>query len=132
MDRLSKLPKTFFSRQMAVSEGGLVSPVNDSLGYSRWLLSLSFTSSLPGKASRIPIKPFVNFLWNDHGLAMNHHSSLFCEAGIKAGIWNVFEVYIPLLVSGNIRSIAGSIKDRFRIVVNLESFNQVKLNAKGL
>jgi hypothetical protein len=131
-DRFTKFPNTFFSRQMDLSEGGLASPVNDSLGYSRWLFSLSFTSSLPGKAGRIPVKPFVTFLLNDHGLSTGRHSPFFCEAGLKAGIWNVFEIYVPLLVSGNIRSITGSIKDRIRIVLNLDSFNQVTLNAKGL
>ena len=31
-DRFGEFPKTFWSRQMALSEGGLVTPVNDSLG----------------------------------------------------------------------------------------------------
>ncbi len=48
-DRFGEISKTFWSRQMTISEGGLVSPVNDTLGYSRWLFSLSFSSSLPGK-----------------------------------------------------------------------------------
>ena len=131
-DRFSVFPKTFWSRQMDLSEGGLVSPVNDSLGYSSKLLSMTFTSSLPGKAGRIPVKPFVNILWNDHGPGKNYNSSFFCEAGLKAGIWNFFEIYVPLLVSGNIRSIDKSVKERIRIVFNLGSFDQVKLNAKIL
>ena len=49
-DRFGVFPSTFGSRQMTLSEGGLVSPVNDSLGYSNWLISLSFTSNLPGKS----------------------------------------------------------------------------------
>jgi len=128
-DRFSVFPTSFWSRQMAITEGGLVSPVNENLGYSRWLVSLSFTSSLPGKTSRIPVKPFVNFLLNDHSIGTGHDSPIFYEAGVKAGLWNFFEVYIPLVVSGNIESITGTFKDRIRIVFNLDSFNQVKLNS---
>jgi len=62
---------------MTLSEGGLVTPVNDSLGYSKWLISLTFSSNLPGKASRIPVKPFVNFLINDHGATTGHNSPFF-------------------------------------------------------
>jgi len=131
-NRFGVFPKTFWSRQMTLSEGCLVSTVNDSLGYSSWLISLSFTSNLPGKAGRIPVKPFVNFLLNDHGPDANHNSPFFYEAGLKAGIWNFFEIYIPLLVSGNIGSINGSFKDRIRIVLKLDSFNQVRLNARIL
>jgi hypothetical protein len=127
-DRFSIFPTSFWSRQMTFTEGGLVSPVNENLGYSRWLISLSFTSSLPGKISRIPIKPFVNFLLNDHSILLGQYSALFCEAGMKAGFWNFFEVYIPLVVSRNIKSITGSFNDRIRLVFNLDLFNQRKLN----
>ena len=128
-DRFSVFPTTFWSRQMTFTEGGLVSPVNEMLGFSRWLISLSLTSNLPGKANKIPIKPFVNFLLNDHGLSTGHNSPFFYEAGVKAGLWNFFEIYFPLIVSGNIQSITGSVKDRIRLVFNLNSFNQVKLNS---
>jgi len=128
-DRFSVFPTTFWSRQVTFSEGNLVSPVNDKLGYSSRLFSLSFVSSLPGKTSRLPVKPFVNFLLNDHRDAMGHDSPLFCEAGLKGGLWNFFEIYIPLVVSGNIASITGPFKDRIRIVFNLDTFNQVKLNS---
>ena len=126
-DRFGVFPATFWSRQMTITEGGLVSPVNDSLGYSNWLISVSLTSNLPGKAARIPVKPFVNILLNDHGPGTNHISPFFYEAGLKAGIWNLFEIYVPLLVSENIRSITGSFKDRIRIVFRLDSFYKVKL-----
>jgi hypothetical protein len=122
-DRFSKFPKTFWSRQMTLSEGGLVTPVNDSLGYSRWICSLSLTSSLPGKASRIPIKPFINLLLNDHGSVINYKSPLFFEAGLKAGIWNFFEIYFPLLVTDNIEAISGSFKNRIRFVFRLDKIN---------
>jgi hypothetical protein len=126
-DRFSVFPSTFFSKQMTLSEGGLVSPVNDSLGYSNWMISLSFTSNLPGKAGRIPVKPFVNFLLNDRGAGKGHNSPFFYEAGLKAGIWNFFEVYVPLIVSGNIESFTGSLKNSIRFVLKLDSFKQVKL-----
>jgi hypothetical protein len=127
-DRFSAFPTTFWSRQMSFSEGGLVSPVNGQLGYSQWLVSLSLTSNLPGKISRIPIKPFVNLLLNDHGTGNGQNSHFFYEAGLKAGLWNFFEIYVPILVSGNIKSIAGSTKDRIRLVFNLDSFSEVRLN----
>jgi hypothetical protein len=119
-DRFGEFPNTLGSRQMTLSEGGLVTPVNDILGYSRWLCSLSLTSNLPGKASVIPIKPFVNLLLNDHGTEINNKSLLFFEAGFKAGLWNLFEVYFPLLVSDNINSISGSFRNRIRFVFRLD------------
>jgi len=131
-DRFGYFPKSFWARQMAISEGGLISNINDSLGYSRWLLSLTLTSSLPGKIGRIPVKPYITFLLNDHGFGTNYHSPFFVEAGLKAGIWKFFEIYVPLLVTGNIQSVNGSIKDRIRIVFSLDSFNQVKLNSRIL
>ena len=127
-DRFSIFPSSFWSRQMTIKEGGLISPVNDYLGYSRWLVSLSLSSSLPGKANRIPIKPFVNLLLNDHG-SPNHGSPFFFEAGLKAGLWNFFEIYFPVLVSKNSYSVSGPVSDRIRILFNLNTFNQVKLNS---
>ncbi|MDO9614453.1 MAG: hypothetical protein Q7J86_07990, partial [Bacteroidota bacterium] len=128
-DRFSDFPTTLWSRQMSFSEGGLVSPVNEQLGYSQWLVSLSFTSSLPGKANRIPVKPFANFLLNDHGNGLGNNSPFFYEAGMKAGLWNFFEIYVPIIVSENIETITGSFKDRIRLVFNLNAINQVKLNS---
>jgi hypothetical protein len=122
-DRFSEFPKTFWSRQMTLSEGGLVTPVNDSLGYSRWICSLSLASSLPGKVSRIPVKPFINLLLNDHGSGTNDKSPLFFEAGLKTGIWDFFEIYFPFLVSDNIYGLAGSFKNRIRFVFRLDKIN---------
>ena len=126
-DRFSTYPSTFFSRQMTVTEGGMVSPINDKLGYSKWLVSVSLSSNLPGKAGRFGIKPFVNLLLNDHGLNAADTSPFFGEAGIKLGLWNLFEVHFPLLVTGNVQSMTGSIKDRLRIVFNLDFSKQGKI-----
>jgi hypothetical protein len=126
-DRFSAYPSTFFSRQMTVSEGGLVSPVNERLGYSNRLVSLSLSSNLPGKAGRFGIKPFVNLLVNDHGLGSTDTSPFFGEAGMKIGLWNLFEIHFPLLVTHNIQTITGSIKDRMRIVFNLDFSGQGKI-----
>ena len=128
-DRFGIYPSTFFSRQMTVTEGGLVSPVNENLGFSKWLVSLSLTSTLPGNLSRLPVKPFANLLLNDHGVGNGHDSPLFCEAGLKVGIWNFFEIYVPILVSGNIDSITGTFKSRIRLVFNLDTFGQARLNS---
>ncbi len=119
-DRFGIFPTSLFSRQMNISEGGLVSPVNEKLGYSKWLVSLSLSSNLPGIAGEIGIKPFANILLNDHGLGTNYNSLFFGEAGLKFGIWNLFEIYVPLLVTNNIEFITGSIKDRIRIVLNID------------
>ena len=125
--RFNEFPKTSWSRQMTLSEGGLVSPVNDSLGYSRWLCSISLTSSLPGKLSSIPVKPFLNLLLNDHRTG-TYRSPIFYEAGLKAGIWNFLEIYFPFLVSDNINSITGPFKERIRFVFKLDLINPQKLN----
>jgi hypothetical protein len=127
-DRFSAPQTTFWSRQATFSEGSLASPVNGQLGYSKWLISLSLISNLPGNNQRIPIKPFVNLLLNDHGIGSNH-ATFFYEAGLKTGIWNFFEIYIPVVVSGNIETITGTFKDRIRLVFNLGTFKQAKLNS---
>ena len=118
-DRFSVAPETFWSRQMTSSEGGLVSPVNDTLGYSNWLISASFTSTLPGKLSKIPVRPFINVLLNDHGKSTTN-PVLFFETGFRIGFRDVLEIYIPLVVSKNIESFGGSIKDRIRVMLNLD------------
>ena len=119
-DRFGVFPTSFWSRQMTISEGGMVSPLNDKLGYSNRLISLSLSSNLPGKIGRIGIKPFVNFLLNDHGISPANNSPLFGEAGIKVGFWNIFEIHFPLLVTSNVQSIAGPLNNRIRIVFNLD------------
>jgi hypothetical protein len=128
-DRFSPYPTTFWSKQMSFSEGALVSPVNEQLGYSQWLISLSLTSTLPGKLERLPFRPFVNLLLNDHGTGTGNDSHFFYEAGLKAGIWNFFEISIPIVVSRNIEDITGTFKDRIRFVFKLDALSQVKLNS---
>ncbi|MEN6589543.1 MAG: M1 family metallopeptidase, partial [Proteiniphilum sp.] len=119
-DRFAVFPGSFLSRQITFSEGGLVSPVYQALGYSKWLLSLTFTSSLPGILSKTGVKPFANVVWNDHGLSTRYDSPFFIEAGLKAGIANIFDIYVPLLVSRNIHSVTGPVKERIRFVINLD------------
>jgi hypothetical protein len=124
-DRFSVFPQTFFSRQMALSEGGLVTPVNRSLGYNDWLISLSTNSSLPGRAGWIPVRPFATLLLSEPGQVHDPRISFFYEAGFKAGIWGLFEIYFPLLVSENIGAIQSPMKDRIRFVLTLNSFNRL-------
>lgn len=121
-DRFALFPGTFWSRQMMLNEGGLASPVNDTAGYSRWLLSASFSSSLPGKAGAIPLKPFVNLLLG------GKYSDFFWEAGFKAGFWDIFEIYVPLLVSNNISSFRSTLKERIRFTLNLESLLRIRMD----
>jgi len=132
LDRFGRASGSFLTRQMTLSEGGLVSPINEQLGFSRWLVSLTMTSDLPGKIGFIEIKPFVNLLLNDHGSVTGNRSPFFFEAGLKTGIWNLFEISVPLLVSGNIQSMTGSFKDRIRFTFNLETFTSMKFNLAGL
>ena len=84
------------------------------------------TSSLPGTVSWIPVKPFINLLLNDHGSETTDKSPPFFEAGLKAGIWNFFELYVPILVSDNILSITGSFKERIRFVFRLDILNPLR------
>jgi hypothetical protein len=51
---------------------------------------------------------------------INNKSLLFFEAGVKAGIWNLFEIYFPLLVSDNIAAVTGSFKNRIRFIIRLD------------
>ncbi len=129
-NRFGEFPESFFSRQMTLSEGGLVSWVTASLGYSKWLFSLSLSSNLPGKAARFPVKPFFNIILNDHGVSAIQDSPFFYEAGLKTGIWNFFEIYVPLLVSKNIDLVNGTFKNRIRFVFSLDSFSSLKFNGK--
>ena len=131
-DRFSEFPSTRWSRQMTLSEGGLVTPVDDSLGYNRWICSLTLTSSLPGKASWIPVKPFATILIKDQSTKKIDKSPFFFEAGLKAGIWNFFEIYFPLLVSDNIDAITGSFKDKIRFVFRLDMLNSIRLKSTSL
>jgi len=125
-DRFTHFPATFWSRQMNLSEGGLVTPVNDTLGYSRWLCSISFSSSLPAKIRWLPVKPFLTILLNDHGITGNT-PSLFFETGLKTGIWGIFEIFVPFLVSENIRSVKGPLRDRVRFILNLDILDPGKV-----
>ena len=130
-DRFAVFPDNFLSRQMTLSEGNLVSFVNDSLGYSNWLVSLTFTSTLHKINKWLPVKPFVNLLLNDHGFGNGIDSPFFYEAGIKTGFWDIFEIYIPLVVSKNIDSVSGPFKNRIRFILSLDSFSKEKLFSKG-
>ncbi len=78
------------------------------------------SSNLPGKAGHLGIKPFVNLLLNDHGIGSSNNSPFFGEAGLKFGLWNLFEIHFPLLVTGNIKTLTGSLNNRIRIVLNLD------------
>ena len=121
-DRFAEPVTNFWSRQMSIAEGSLVSPVNDTLGFSPWLISLSFTSSLPSGIDRFPVKPFLNMVLNDPANKTNN--SLLYEAGLKTGIWNIFEIHLPLLVSPSAHS--GYFRERIRFTLNLD-LNSISL-----
>lgn len=121
-DRFSPFSGSFWSRQMLVTEGGIISPVNEGTGFRRWLLSLSVNSSLPGKAGKIPVKPFVNFV-----VAGNPGDQIYLESGVKGGIPGLIEIYFPFLVTENIRTFRPDLKDRIRFVLSLESFYRLRI-----
>ena len=120
--------ESVWTRQVTISEGGLISPMNNALGYSKFLISLSLVSSLPGKASFTGIKPFVNILINDKYLSNEYKSKIFLETGLKFSFLNVIDIFFPLLVSSNIKVINGSLKERIRFVLNLDIIEQLNLN----
>jgi hypothetical protein len=107
---------------MVINEGGLVSALNDSVGFSDWLISASFSSSLPGNAGKIPVKPFINVLYGGKA----GKSDFYYEAGLKAGDTGLFEIYIPFFVSGNINNAWPTIRDRIRFVLNLSAFHPLR------
>jgi len=127
-DRFSAFPLTFWSRQMTLYEGGLVSYVNDSLGYSDWLVSISFDSNIPVINGKLPIKPFLNLLLNEQGIGIVKGPALMMEAGLKAGIWDLFEVYFPLFVSENLKLGSGAFKDRIRFVLTIDAIQKLNKN----
>jgi len=131
-DRFSTFPGTFWSRQMTLSEGGLAMPVNDGLGFSNWLVSCTFTSHLPGWASKLPIKPFITVLLNDHGMENTRKPSVFYETGLKTGIWGILELYIPVFLSDNLKSEKMVFKDRIRFVFSLDAIQKGKFNTNLL
>ncbi len=126
-DRFAVFPKNFWSRQLTFSEGGLVTPVNKNSGYGRWLLSVSLSGNLPGKASRIPIKPFANLVMCDSGTENVNPTAFYWEAGLKAGLWGIFEIYLPLIASDNLPFYQGKFKDRIRFLFNLDPLSSGKL-----
>ena len=78
----------------------------------------------------MPVKPFVNLLLNDKGFGSGNDSPVFFEAGLKTGIGNIFEIYVPLLVSKNMDSAGGSFKNRIRFVLSLDSFGKKRFLSK--
>jgi hypothetical protein len=126
LDRFRDFTENFWSRQLVFDEGGLVSPVNRSAGYSDWLVSLSLTSSWPVIPVWVPVRPFVNLLLNDTG-TVTTNSNLFFEAGIKTGIMDLFEIYFPLIVSDNISSLH-SFKERIRFTITIDSGTRLNLS----
>jgi len=122
-DRFGLSSSSFWPRQMNLSEGGIVTPVNQIFGFNRWICSMTLSSSLPGIASKVPVRPFVNLSLADSGSDNTGRPLLFYEAGFKAGMWNFFEIYVPLLLSDNINSVSGSFKERIRFIFRLDILN---------
>ncbi|MDP2238291.1 MAG: M1 family metallopeptidase [Bacteroidales bacterium] len=124
-DRFSEFPDTFWSRQMTLAEGGLVSYLNDSLGYSDWVVSINFDSNLPVFEGKLPVKPFLNLMLNEQGSGSDRRPVLMMEAGLKAGFWNLFEVYFPFFISENLKRNNGAFKDRIRFVLSIDAIQKL-------
>lgn len=125
IDRFRKSPSNVFSRQVSLIEGGFVSNVSDSLQYSKWLCTFSASSSLPGIFSRLPIRPFVNLLLNDHGYN-SAGPALFFETGLKAGIMDVIEIWFPFFVTDKTEQLAGPFRQRIRFTFSLDKLSLFK------
>jgi hypothetical protein len=67
---------------------------------------------------------------NDHGF--DGKLPVFYEAGLKTGIRDVFEIYVPLVVSSNIDSVSGTFRNRIRFIFSLESLIRLKPNSQGV
>ncbi len=126
LDRFREFRENIWSRQLVFDEGGLVSPVNFSAGYSDWLISLSLTSTLPAIPAWFPVRPFGNLLVNEGSAGISDSNPFFYEAGIKAGIWDLFEVYFPFIVSDNISSMH-PYKERIRFTITIDSGTRLNL-----
>jgi hypothetical protein len=127
LDRFREFTENFWSRQLEFDEGGLVSPVNRSAGFSDWLVSISLTSTLPVVPVWIPVRPFVNILLNDSSAGISNSHPIFFEAGIKSGIFDLFEVYFPFIVTENISSMH-SFKDRIRFTITIDPGTSLNLS----
>jgi hypothetical protein len=119
-DRFPSNRESFWSRQILISEGGLVGMPHDSVRFSKGLVSATFVSNFPWIPAAVPAKPFLNILYSG-----GPSSAFYYEGGFKAGIWGLFEVYFPVISSNNM--IKGPFKDRIRFVLNLESFYKIRL-----
>jgi hypothetical protein len=104
---------------MSLSEGSLVSPVNDTLGFSKVMFSFSAASNLPGFLSALPFRPFFNLSVAGNRAAIKQPSILY-EAGLIAGIRNFFELYIPVQVSPYINNNL-AFRERIRFVLTLNT-----------
>ncbi len=127
-DRFSSAGNSILSRQVSLTDGGLISPQNDSIGYGRSVASLCIAAGFPGKAGKIPLKGFVSAALLDR--AGYSADPFFFEAGIKTGVWKFLEIYIPLVTSGNISAFNPSVKSRIRFVFNLSTLDPLRIREK--
>lgn len=124
-DRFSKPGTSFFSRQVSINEGGLITPVNLMQLSPSLVTSLTFSSSLPWNLNVLNIKPFATLLWMNEAQKEDRRTELFAEIGLKTGIPPLLEIYVPLLVSSNLSKVSPSIKDRIRFTFNLNFLSKV-------
>ncbi|HLN22155.1 MAG TPA: M1 family metallopeptidase [Bacteroidales bacterium] len=120
-DRFSKDGSSFWSRQILTREGGITTAINDSSGYSPFLVSISAKTTMPFIGSRLPVRPFANIVYQSKA-SENFH----WEAGLSAGIPGFLEFFIPLLASRDINSYYPHVKDRIRFILTLESFYKLR------
>jgi hypothetical protein len=121
------------AQQMSKTDGFFSLP--NKLNYiDRYLTSLNLQSTLPGK---IPISVFSNIaiasFYNKIGSAKDAPQVINNEFAAEAGIcWpvvrNVFEVYLPLVYTQNLKDAFGdqSFEKRIRFVLNVKLVNPVR------
>lgn len=129
-ERFSSNNNALWSRFMQPGEGALVSHINDTLGFNKWLTSLTFSSTLPGFLRNVPVKPFLTFLVSSESISTGLTAPVMYEGGVKVGYWDFFEIHFPLLVSEGIRNIRGGLDENIRILFNLEYIEKIRLNRK--
>ncbi|MDY0025530.1 MAG: M1 family metallopeptidase [Lentimicrobium sp.] len=125
-DRFSNVGDSFFSRQISITEGSIITPINLSVFNPSWMFSITLSSSLPWDIKALNIKPFATILLMPEGINSNKHAPVFlAEAGLKTGLGAFFEIFVPLLVTQNLNDTSPLIKDRIRFTLNLEFLSKI-------
>jgi hypothetical protein len=125
------------AQQMSQTDGFFVLPVYKSLNnyIDRFITALNLQSTLPGK---IPFRLFANAAITSYktfpgGIESTEKQYIKTDFAAEAGIClplvrNVFEIYLPLVFTQNLKDAFGdqSFEKRIRFVLNVKLVNPVR------